>query len=56
MYNKSQSNFVRFNGEDIELVLPDGLKAENVRWLSVYCRKYNIDFGHAVFPVNVPRS
>ena len=36
----------RFDGQDIELTLPDGMEAENIRWISLYCRQFNMDFGH----------
>ena len=36
----------RFDGQDIELSLPEGMEAENIRWISLYCRQFNMDFGH----------
>lgn len=36
----------RFDGQDIELSLPQGVEAENLRWISLYCRQFNMDFGH----------
>ena len=36
----------RFDGQDIELNLPQGVEADNIRWISLYCRQFNMDFGH----------
>ncbi len=31
------------------LQLPDGVEVDDIRWISVYCRQYDIDFGHVKF-------
>ena len=36
----------RYDGQDIELSLPQGVEANNIRWISLYCRQFNMDFGH----------
>jgi len=36
----------RYEGQDIELTLPQGVEADNIRWISLYCRQFNMDFGH----------
>ena len=36
--------------DDIVLVLPPGVKAEDLRWLSVWCRAFTVNFGDVVFP------
>ena len=36
----------RFDGQDIELHLPQGIETNNIRWISLYCRQFNMDFGH----------
>jgi len=36
----------RYEGQDIELTLPQGVDADNIRWISLYCRQFNMDFGH----------
>ena len=36
----------RFEGQDIELNLPQGVETGNIRWISLYCRQFNMDFGH----------
>jgi len=36
----------RFDGQDIDLRLPNGIGVNDVKWISLYCRKFGIDFGH----------
>lgn len=37
-----------YSGQRVELDLDgSGIKAEEVAWVSVWCRQYKIDFGHA---------
>jgi len=38
-----------FNKEDIELTLPPGVTVDQLRWMSLWCRKFGISFGHIVF-------
>jgi len=39
----------RFTGnKDVELKLPKGWKVDDLKWLSVWCRDFVIDFGNAV--------
>ena len=40
----------KFNGENIILTLPDNLKATNIKWLSVWCRQFGLNFGDIFFP------
>merc|ERR1712226_1111072 len=40
----------RFNGEEIVLTLPDNLKATDIKWLSVWCRAFQVNFGDLNFP------
>jgi len=40
----------RFNGEEIVLTLPDTLKATDIKWLSVWCRAFQVNFGDLAFP------
>merc|ERR1712117_71363 len=43
-----------FDGsEDVVLNLPSGVSVQDLRWLSVWCRDYQIDFGHLTFPHNL---
>lgn len=40
-----------FDGEeDIELTLPQGKTVDQLKWISVWCRDFNVDFGHVTFP------
>ena len=34
--------------EDVVLTLPPGLSSQDIKWISVWCRKFAVDFGHAV--------
>ena len=49
-----------FRGEDITLVLPatQDITTRDIKWISVWCRDYTIDFGHAVIAsdADVPRQ
>ena len=40
------------SSEDIVLSLPPSLQAEDIKWISVWCRKFAVDFGHVVVQVN----
>ena len=40
----------RFKKETIELKLPLGYSTDELKWLSVYCRGYDVEFGTLVFP------
>jgi hypothetical protein len=40
----------RFNGEEIVLTLPETLKATDIKWLSVWCRAFQVNFGDLTFP------
>jgi len=42
----------RFEGQDIELNMPEGVDAEKIRWISLYCRQFNMDFGHVMIDDN----
>jgi len=49
----------KYEGEDIELKLPDDLTVFDIDWLSVWCVAYKQDFGHVKIPrddLNVPPS
>jgi len=43
----------RFDGQDILLKLPRGVRVRDLRWLSVWCRRFAVDFGSLVFPTNL---
>eukprot|EP00090_Calanus_glacialis_P036161 TRINITY_DN6168_c0_g1_i1.p1 TRINITY_DN6168_c0_g1~~TRINITY_DN6168_c0_g1_i1.p1 ORF type:complete len:216 (-),score=41.82 TRINITY_DN6168_c0_g1_i1:55-702(-) len=42
-----------FDGEEIVLTLPPGKTVDQLRWISVWCRDYQINFGHVTFPRNL---
>ena len=39
-----------YQGEDIEIVLPNKLTAYDVDWLAVWCVEYRHNFGHVYIP------
>jgi hypothetical protein len=40
----------RFNGDkEILLTLPKGVRVADLKWLSVWCRDYKVNFGHSSF-------
>ena len=41
--------------QDLTIKMPIGVSAYSIKWISVYCRDYKIDFGHAKFN-SVPRN
>ncbi|XP_066978046.1 protein Skeletor, isoforms B/C isoform X3 [Macrobrachium rosenbergii] len=40
----------RMDGENLVLHLPPGMKVTDMNWLSVWCRRFTVNFGH----VNIP--
>jgi hypothetical protein len=41
----------QFSGDkDITLTLPDTLQATDIKWLSVWCRAFSVNFGDLIFP------
>ena len=42
--------------QDVEFNLPVGVAGANVTWVSVWCRAYSVDFGHAFLTDNIPAS
>ncbi len=40
--------------QDVVLHLPVGVTVDQLRWISVFCRQYDIDFGHVIFK-DVPK-
>jgi len=39
-----------YDGQDITLTLPDGWKMNDIKWISVWCRKFSVNFGELVIP------
>ncbi|KAA0195330.1 hypothetical protein HAZT_HAZT002924 [Hyalella azteca] len=40
----------RYRNKDVTLTLPEGITLKDVKWISVWCRAFAIDFGHVVVP------
>lgn len=36
--------------ETLTLILPDHMKVSDLKWMSVWCRLYSVDFGNLIFP------
>ena len=43
----------RAEEEDILLTLPTRIQVSDIRWISVWCKAFKIDFGSLVFPENL---
>ncbi|XP_039308067.1 protein Skeletor, isoforms B/C isoform X2 [Solenopsis invicta] len=39
-----------YQGEDIEIVLPENLTVYDINWLAVWCVEYRHNFGHVLIP------
>jgi len=48
----------RYDGEKITLKMPANMKVGDFKWISVWCRRFSIDFGNLIFPTNIelPKS
>lgn len=46
----------KYDGEDITVKLPGDLNVYNIKWLSMWCEKRQVELGHVVIPkdLNVP--
>merc|ERR1712165_571518 len=45
----SDQKLGEFNGETIKINLPKEIRFDEIGWLSVWCRKFSVDFGHLIF-------
>ena len=45
-----------YSGQDLEFPLPAGVAGSEVTWVSVWCRQYSINFGHAMLDGTDPDS
>ena len=52
----SDSPLASYSGQDVEFSLPAGVEGEEVTWVSVWCRAYTINFGHAWLTDDIPSS
>ena len=43
--------------EDVLLKLPHGMKMRDVRWLSIWCRRFTVNYGDLYMPqdIQIPR-
>ena len=47
----------RMKNEDVLLKLPHGMKMRDVRWLSIWCRRFTVNYGDVYVPqgIQIPR-
>ena len=47
----------RMKNEDVLLKLPHGMKIRDVRWLSIWCRRFTVNYGDVYVPrdIQIPR-
>ena len=43
----------RMKNEDVLLKLPHGMKMRDVRWLSIWCRRFTVNYGDVYLPQNI---
>ena len=43
----------RMKNEDVLLKLPHGMKMRDVRWLSIWCRRFTVNYGDVYLPDNI---
>ncbi|XP_068237883.1 protein Skeletor, isoforms B/C isoform X1 [Palaemon carinicauda] len=43
----------RYRNKDVTLTLPDGKTFKDIRWISIWCRAFAIDFGSIAVPTNL---
>ena len=48
--NQAEKALGKHQGTTIELKLPSNMKTQDIGWLSVWCRKFSVNFGHVEFP------
>ncbi|KAF2366389.1 DM13 domain [Trinorchestia longiramus] len=48
--NGSTQPLGRYRNKDVTLTLPEGITLKDVKWISVWCRAFAIDFGHVIVP------
>jgi len=41
-----------YKGETVELPLPEGWTLKDLKWFSVWCRKFTVDFGNVMIPAD----
>lgn len=43
----------RFDNEEITLTIPDDVKMSDLKWMSVWCRQFAVNFGDVYFPADL---
>merc|ERR1719347_1446987 len=51
--NEDAPVFKASSQEAITLFLPDTMKVSDLRWISVWCRQFSVDFGNLMFPADL---
>ena len=49
MRQNLHSSFQEFKGDTVTLEMPDGVKVTDLRWISVWCKKFSVNFGDLFF-------
>ena len=53
-YGRREPPFLqRMKNEDVLLKLPHGMKMRDVRWLSIWCRRFTVNYGDVYLPENI---
>ena len=55
-FDKNAKPLPAFNGETVVLKLPDDLKVSDLKWVSVWCRKFQHNFGDLVLNKNMENT
>ncbi|XP_045115427.1 protein Skeletor, isoforms B/C-like isoform X1 [Portunus trituberculatus] len=42
-----------YRNKDVTLTLPEGKTLKDIKWISIWCRAYSIDFGHVMVSKNL---
>ncbi|XP_067210806.1 protein Skeletor, isoforms B/C isoform X2 [Linepithema humile] len=51
--NRDPQQLTAYNYSDIILKLPGGKRIRDIKWLSVWCRRFTVDFGDVFIPDNL---
>lgn len=43
----------RYRGKDINLTLPEGKTLRDIKWFSIWCEEYAVNFGDVKIPKNL---
>ena len=48
-YGDGESILPEVTGEDVEIILPEGIESSKLKWFSVWCRQFDVSFGDVYF-------